>query len=116
MIEFLCFRCIHIWSCRTLANALASVLTNGKSSELKFVLHQYAIDKYVFSAGLNHESEDQASILCSGLAVDPWNSQNSAAACHVGNFNQVRVANLVTCILYAVVSWSRQSLSFSCQL
>lgn len=76
-------------SCRTLANALAPVLTNGKSSELRFVLNQYAIDKFIFCAGLKHESEDQASILCGGLSVDPWNSQNSAAACHVGNFNQV---------------------------
>lgn len=74
-----------------LGDALACVLTDGSgtNSQCCAVLHQFAVDRYIFNSELVHEKPDAASVFCACLSVDPWNSVNAVAACHVGNFNQV---------------------------
>jgi hypothetical protein len=72
-----------------LAEALECALTSGASTELQIVLHQFAIDHVIFAPDIVHANPDEAAILCAALAVDPWNTICQAAACQVGNFNQV---------------------------
>lgn len=86
----------------TLAEALQCVLTSGASTELDHVLHQFSVDNVIFAADIVHAHPDEAAILCAALAVDPWNTICQAAACQVGNFNQVCLHQLPVLVFLGV--------------
>jgi hypothetical protein len=75
-----------------LAGSLAAVLTM-EDAQQHCVLSQFSVDDLLFAPDLQHEDSTQAAILCACCCVDPWNTVSQAAACQVGNFNQVRRLN-----------------------
>lgn len=72
----------------TLAIALQAVL-EGEEHQLHHLLHQCAVEEIIFSADIVHVQPDDAAVLCAALSADPWNSLCPAAACQLGNYNQV---------------------------